>query len=100
MIYLLDKTTVVQLYRGCVLISRPRYDRVLQLWAPYASIAWPEESPSQYHQLTPFDRAFETEAEALAFGFIAARAWIDENQNMRDPRTPGGLDVTKPHDIC
>jgi hypothetical protein len=81
-IYLLDKTTVVQLYQDSVLISRPRYDRELQLWVPYASIAWPEQSPSHYHQLTPFDKTFESEAEALAFGFIAARAWIHENLNV------------------
>ena len=67
------------LYRKYFLISRPRYDEKFRLWFPYASISWDGEK-FHYHQLNDFEKSFQTEDEALAFGFVAARNWIDEHE--------------------
>ena len=63
-----------------ILISRPRYDEKLRVWFPYASISW-DSDKFHYHQLTDFEKSFQTEEEALAFGFVAARNWIDEHKS-------------------
>jgi hypothetical protein len=38
-----------------------------------------------YHQLKDLGKSFETEEEALAFGFIAARDWIDVHKSDWEP---------------
>ena len=68
------------LYGIHILISRPRYDDKLRVWLPYASISW-EDNKYHYHQLNDLGKNFETEEEALAFGFMAARLWIDEHKS-------------------
>ena len=68
------------LYETYVLISRPRYDGELKVWLPYAS-TWHHPKRYHYHQLTKLGKSFETEEEAEAFGFIAARNWIDEHKS-------------------
>jgi hypothetical protein len=65
------------LYGIYILISRPRYDEKLQIWLSYASISSASDK-FYYHQLKNLDKSFETEEEALAFGFHAARNWVDE----------------------
>jgi hypothetical protein len=62
------------------LISRPRYDEKLRVWFPYASASW-DGDKFQCHQLRDFEKSFQTEKEALAFGFGAARSWIDEHKS-------------------
>jgi len=62
-----------------ILISRPRYDEKLRLWLPYVSISW-DGDKFHYHQLKDLGKSFETQEEALAFGFIAARDWIDAHK--------------------
>ena len=71
------------LYGAYILISRPRYDEKLRVWLAYASIF--RDDAFSYHQLKTLVEIFETEEEALAFGFIAARAWIDEHQSDLKP---------------
>jgi hypothetical protein len=68
------------LYGIYILISRPRYDEKLAVWLPYASVSW-DGNKYQYHQLTKLGKSFETEEEAEAFGFVAARDWIDEHKS-------------------
>ena len=68
------------LYGKYILISRPRYDEKLRVWLPYASASW-DGDKFHYHQLKDFGKSFQTEEEALAFGFIAARNWIDEHES-------------------
>jgi hypothetical protein len=68
------------LYGTYILISRPRYDEKLRVWLAYASISW-DGTKYHYHQLMDLVKTFETEEEALAFGFIAARDWIDAHKS-------------------
>ena len=62
------------------LISRPHYDEKLRVWFPYASISW-DGDKFHYHQLRDFEKSFQAEEEGLAFGFVAARNWIDEHKS-------------------
>ena len=68
------------LYEKYILISRPRYDENFRLWVPYASVSW-DGDKFHYHQLNKVEKSFQTEEEALAFGFITARNWIDEHKS-------------------
>ena len=68
------------LYGIYILISRPRYDDKLAVWLPYASVSW-DGNKYQYHQLTSLGKSFDTQEEAEAFGFVAARGWIDEHKS-------------------
>jgi hypothetical protein len=63
-----------------ILISRPRFDEKLQVWLPYASVSWDGTGKFHYHQLKDLKGTFQTEEEALAFGYDAAREWISEPQ--------------------
>jgi hypothetical protein len=68
------------LYGTYILISRPRYNEKHRLWLPYASISWDGEK-FHYHELNDLAKTFDTEDAALAFGFVAARDWIDEHKS-------------------
>jgi hypothetical protein len=68
------------LYGTYILISRPRYDDKLRVWLAYASVSW-DGVNSHYHQLNDLKNNFETEEEALAYGFVAARDWVDEHKS-------------------
>ena len=68
------------LYGKYMLISRPRYDEKFRLWFPYASIFCDGEK-FYYHQFNDFEKSFQIEEQALAFGFGAARSWIDEHKS-------------------
>jgi hypothetical protein len=68
------------LYGIYILVSRPRYDEKLGVWLPYASVSW-DGNKYQYHQLTSLGKSFDTQEEAEAFGFVAARGWIDEHKS-------------------
>jgi hypothetical protein len=68
------------LYGIHILISRPRYDDRLRVWLAYGSVSW-DTDKFHYHQLNNLDKSFETEGEALAFGFSAARLWIDKHKS-------------------
>jgi hypothetical protein len=76
------KIVAVKFYGNFFLISRPHYNSELRLWVPYASITWAEQRTSHYEQLENTSDLFESEAEALAFGFLAAGAWVDEHLNV------------------
>ena len=65
-----------------VLISRPHYDDKLGTWLPYASVSWNDDK-FHYHQLKDLKETFQTEEEALAFGYIAGRTWINQHRPGR-----------------
>lgn len=69
-------------YGKYILISRPRYDEKLEVWLPYASVSWNGDK-FYYHQLKDFTDNFETEEEALAFGYVTARTWIEKHNPDR-----------------
>jgi hypothetical protein len=73
------------LYRKYISISRPRYDEKLRVWLPYASIS-SHGDKFHYYQLKNLDKSFETEDEALAFGFFAARDWVDKHLSQTESR--------------
>ena len=64
------------IYGIYILISRPRYDEALGAWLPYASVSWNGDK-FHYHQLNELTKTFETDEEALAYGFAVARAWTE-----------------------
>ena len=66
-------------YKKYTLISQPHYDENVGVWVPDASVAANvDKDNSYYHQLKHLNSNFETEEQALSFGFIVARAWVDE----------------------
>ena len=68
------------LYKNYVLISRPRYDEKLRRWVPYASAIWDDDPEFRYRQFKDFAKTFETEEEALSFGFVVAETSIKEER--------------------
>ena len=67
-------------YGKYILVSRPQHIEQLQAWMPYASVGWLDGRQWEYHQLKDLNRIFDTEEQALAFGFAAARRWIDKER--------------------
>jgi hypothetical protein len=67
-------------YGRYTLISRPHFDASLRVWVPYASIYWHVDDGFRCHRLTDFNDTFSGQEEAVAFGFAAARAWIDKER--------------------
>ena len=67
-------------YKKYVLISRPRFDEKAGVWLPYASVVADGDGRNFYYrQLKDLNTSFETEEQALCFGFIACRSWVDEH---------------------
>jgi hypothetical protein len=69
-----------QFYEKYFLISRPHYDKGLRAWVPYVRIYWGGDE-FYHHALKEVVERFETQEEALAFGFSAARLWLDEHKS-------------------
>ena len=72
------------MYKNHTLISRPYYDDELEVWMPYATVVQDvfEDSNQDnfyYHEMKNLNQSFETEEQALCFGFISGRCWIDEH---------------------
>ena len=66
-------------YGKYIIISRPRLDKNTGVWLPYASIvADGDERNFYYRQFMDLNTRFEREEQALSYGFIVARAWVDE----------------------
>ena len=69
------------MYKKHTLISRPYYDK-LEGWMPYASVVQDvfidgDQNNFYYHEMKNLNQSFETEEQALCFGFISGRCWID-----------------------
>ena len=67
-----------QFHRDRIIISRPQQTDDRKAWFAYASVHWREGGGFRHHQFTDPSKIFELEDEALAFGFLIARAWVDE----------------------
>ena len=67
-------------YGRYIIISRPHYDEKTQKWIAYASVSW-SDGQFHYHQLKDFEETFQREEEAVAFGYVAGRAWIKRANN-------------------
>jgi hypothetical protein len=66
-------------YKKYYLISRPHFNETIRVWLPYASVTADGDGREfYYHQFKELNSTFETEEQALSFGFIVARAWVDE----------------------
>ncbi|HEX7227107.1 MAG TPA: hypothetical protein VF353_04965 [Candidatus Binatia bacterium] len=71
------------MYKKHTLISRPYYDK-LEGWMPYASVVQDvfiddDQNNFYYHEMKNLNQSFDTEEQALCFGFISGRCWIDEH---------------------
>ncbi len=71
------------MYKEHTLISRPCYDK-LEGWMPHASVVQDvfidgDQNNFYYHEMKNLNQSFETEEQALCFGFISGRCWIDEH---------------------
>jgi hypothetical protein len=71
-------------YKKHTLVSRPYYDENLEVWMPYASVfrdlfGGGDQKDSHYHEIKDLNQSFEREEQALSFGFIIGRCWIDEH---------------------
>jgi hypothetical protein len=76
--------TTASIYRKHTLFSRPYYDDQLGLWMPDASVVQDvfgdgDQNNFYYHEMKDLNQSFEREEQALCFGFIIGRAWIDEH---------------------
>jgi hypothetical protein len=67
-----------QRYGKYGITSRPHLDPVRGVWLSYASVTWQDENGMHYYQFNN-EKTFDNEEEALAFGFIVARAFADDN---------------------
>jgi hypothetical protein len=71
-------------YKKYTLISRPYYDDKLGTWIPNASVVQDVFSGGgqknfYYHEMKDLNQSFEREEQALCFGLIIGRAWIDDH---------------------
>ncbi len=66
-----------QQYGKYNLTSKPRQKLGVKVWHFYASATWHDQKGWHYHQFNGFDKTFNTQQDATAFGFSIARAWID-----------------------
>jgi hypothetical protein len=66
-------------YRKYTIVSRPRLDHLLGLWIPYASAYWQSHDGLHFHRFAAIENTFVAEDEALFFGFLVARSWVDEH---------------------
>ena len=72
------------LHGTCIIISRPQYDEKIVAWRAYASVSPRNGGAFNYHQLK-LEESFQTEREALDFGYAKARSWSDEQKSARPP---------------
>jgi hypothetical protein len=76
--------TTASRYRKHTLFSRPYYDENLGAWMSYASVVQDvfgdgDRNNTYYHEMKDGNQSFEREEQALCFGFIIGRSWIDEH---------------------
>jgi hypothetical protein len=72
------------MYRKHTMFSRPYYDNELEGWMPYARVVQDvsidgDQNNVYHHEMKNLNQRFETEEQALCFGFISGRCWIDEH---------------------
>jgi hypothetical protein len=67
----------VQTYENYLIFSQPSENVLRGRWQAHASVTWFEEDGAHYHTFE-IAKAFDSEASALVFGFMIARAWIND----------------------
>ena len=66
-----------EVYKSCTIVSLPRHLWNKGFWVPYALAIWRDGSGFHSHYFDNMEKTFESEAEAVEFGFTIVRAWID-----------------------
>jgi hypothetical protein len=51
-------------------------------WVPFVTITWVNGTDLRSHNIKNPDNIFDTEQDAIAFGFAAARAWITTERGL------------------
>ena len=64
-------------YKGRLVLSRPEHPDYT-LWRPYAKVMWQDGNGFHFEELVSKDIFFNTEKEAIAYGFAVARSWIEK----------------------
>ena len=64
-------------YKGGVVLSRPEHSSYRD-WRPYAKVMWQDENGFHSHEIVCSQIGFDTEREAIHFGFAIARSWMDK----------------------
>lgn len=65
-----------EFYEGYLIASRPKHD--FNVWIPYAVISWRQRGELQFQNFPGLKTlSFPTESQALSFGFLTARTWVD-----------------------
>jgi hypothetical protein len=82
------------MYRKHTLFSGPYYDDKLKGWMPYASVVQDvfidgDKNNFYHHEMKNLNQSFETEEQALCFGFISGRCWIDEHLSHAAVKSKG-----------
>lgn len=67
-------------YGKYTIVSEPRFDDQLGFWTTCATVCWDRNDGLQFHRFFEIDNTFATEDEALFFGIVVARTWVDEQQ--------------------
>lgn len=58
-----------------LIVSRPLSNPVKEVWHPYCVVMWKDESGFHSHRFQN-PSIFDTQGEAVDFGFTVGRAWI------------------------
>jgi hypothetical protein len=68
----------IELYQGRRLKSTASYELASGTWVPSISITWVEADTSHVHTFDGPAKYFITAAEAVSYGFLLARLWVDK----------------------
>ena len=61
-------------------VSRPRYHPRNGVWRASASVIWYDDKDEVHSHRFNLDRSFDTADDALLFGFLVARMWVDRKK--------------------
>jgi hypothetical protein len=64
-------------YGKYTVASRPRHHTRDGVWRPCASVLWYDDKDVVHSHRFNLNRTFDTEEDALLFGFLVARMWVD-----------------------
>ena len=64
-------------YGKYTLVSRPRRNRKVRVWHPCARVFWYDDDDLVHSHRFKLKQTFDSEEDALLFGLLIARMWID-----------------------
>jgi hypothetical protein len=67
-------------YGKYTIVSQPHFDNCRGVWIPSVMACWYRQDGLQFHRFFEIDNTFAAEGEALFFGIVVARTWVDEQQ--------------------